>query len=315
MNSKERWVQWDWTSRPNIASMDQLHNRLRVIPWSQYVMHWSSTSPGHVVVTPTTGLAPCHDPDDETYIPAIQQSPRYSWSRTASVFRSITGRSMLIVPRKPYAHLQCFVQLATRREFQDLVRLVHVTALAALRSHPEGIRVLTHGQDVSWLHVKVQPLVAHPLEPELAFYAPDHEKEPYPLWIPTVEERALVERVAEAWHVSEHARTNHNGWWYTWYRRGGSATHNQDQRVRSGNRVVLLRRHRRSFLARHLGGSAPLLTPQGTLTRKAIAILCWHYNPVGPQVTRLLRQAAQQKSQSEGRQPRKSLIRSSAQRR
>ena len=127
------------------------------LPWPEYQLHWSRRS-REVEARPIAGLTACKLPDRRTFLKQVEAFGK--GRRHAGHFRSLTGRSRLIVPLRPSAHLGCFVKEASEDEFAGLVALVHDIVRRAPRH--ANVEVLTHGLDVGWLHIKVRP---DPLSP------------------------------------------------------------------------------------------------------------------------------------------------------
>jgi hypothetical protein len=124
---------------------------LQSLPWDKYQILWQSEGTT-IEARPIAGLGSCKQPDTRTFKPNLRGQGRKG---TVGHFRSMTGASRLIVPVLPHAHLACFVRDASPKEFADLITTIH----DLVRRAPPGarLRVFTHGLEVNWLHVKIQP--------------------------------------------------------------------------------------------------------------------------------------------------------------
>ncbi len=105
-----------------------------------------------LVARPAAGLTPCSKPDTTTFQKYVQEaSPR----QHSVHFRTVSGKSRLVVPKRYYAHIGCFAREASEAEFLSLVRMVH--CLVKRHAKKRDISIFTHGHDVGHLHVKLQP--------------------------------------------------------------------------------------------------------------------------------------------------------------
>lgn len=123
----------------------RFHQWLRELPHEEYFLRYQ---PPFVFIQPLQHkLTPCHRPDRTTFAEYKKQPRRY---RHAMHFVSLSGRTCLVVPVKPYAHIGCFAREASESEFRDLMLLTSDIA----RASPDAT-IETHGMDVGWLHIRI----------------------------------------------------------------------------------------------------------------------------------------------------------------
>lgn len=133
----------------SVSSIRNLLHFLQSVPLAEYSLHWNSGD-DHISIKKINRLGSCANPDRKTYAGKFQVIKGF-----AGHFRSLSGKSRLVVPVKSYTHLACFVNESTFPEFKDLIQLIH----SVVKDSRLGtkLEIFTHGQDIDWLHVKVQP--------------------------------------------------------------------------------------------------------------------------------------------------------------
>ena len=137
-------VKFDFSENANFR---KLHQALKEIPWKQFSIEWQ-TGNTFVLVKPITGLTPCAHPQQNVFRPQnMDKRNKHAYSMLSN-----TGNSRLVIPFRPYSHLQCFVHEASVEEFDSLFRLTQHFGRKARRP----VRVFTEGLEVGWLHVKIR---------------------------------------------------------------------------------------------------------------------------------------------------------------
>ncbi len=146
--SQRHTLNYSFDTKPTSTGIRKLHAFLSSLPWAEYQVCWARGS--HAIeATPIRGLETCSSPDRRTFLDKVEGK-----HGTVGHFRSKTGMSRLVIPLKPYTHMACFVNEASPGEFRDMVQTIHDLVR---RSPLPNVRVLTHGLDVDWLHVKIRP--------------------------------------------------------------------------------------------------------------------------------------------------------------
>ena len=175
MEPKMLVIPFDFSEAPKRARHAAFHAALKAVPWTEYTIAWESgkfaeehdqrmgdylkhpgepTDPSVVHVRPAVGsLTACADPEANVFNPDDMD---YRLDHAYSMM-SKTGSSRLIIPFRPYSHMQCLVNDGSLDEFSDVIGLTQKMVRKALRKG-RPVRVITEGLEVGWLHVKIQTL-------------------------------------------------------------------------------------------------------------------------------------------------------------
>lgn len=147
--AKPTAFQYSFDQKPSGKRIRELRKFLLDLPWEEFQICWTRGN-DVVLAKPIRGLQQCKNPDRFTFLNQVEEK-----RGGVGHLRSLTGRSRLVIPLKPYAHLGCFLREGTFQEFQDMIKMVHgIVGRSPPRMH---LSVFTHGLDVDWLHVKIRP--------------------------------------------------------------------------------------------------------------------------------------------------------------
>lgn len=139
--------EYSFDSIPSNARIMALYNFLHSVTMKKFQLCWK-TGMRKIEIKPIVGLKSCSRPDRKTFLGKIEEI-----DGAVGHFQSRTGKSRLVIPIDPYTHLKCFVDEAPFEDFKDMIVMIH--DLVSQASTP--VKVFTHGLDVDWLHVKIQP--------------------------------------------------------------------------------------------------------------------------------------------------------------
>ena len=140
-------IPFDFGDAPHASKLKAFHAALKKISWKEYTIEWRSGDKV-VLVKPIHGLTACKHPQKNVF----NSRDMDHQSEHAYSMLSKTKSSRLVIPFRPYSHLQCFVHEAPFEQFASVFRLTQEMVRKARRP----VRVFTEGLEVGWLHVKIR---------------------------------------------------------------------------------------------------------------------------------------------------------------